>query len=150
MRTILVSRSSREKPKPLDKWVRTTSPSRMVTCRPCSISMTVRMSAMVLLPALGKPVNQTQKPCLPRAGYAELRISAVSLTRWRLRTSDFGLLSAFGLRSSAFPPHEHLRAIYSPACRYVVAGHRLVPGGRYRISLHAGSGHSARGFPDGQ
>src|ERR1022692_4038414 len=87
MRTILVSRSSREKPKPLDKWVRTTSPSRMVTCRPCSISMTVRMSAMVLLPALGKPVNQTQKPCLLRAGYAE---QALLVARGVRRTQDLG------------------------------------------------------------
>ena len=46
MRKMLVSRSSGEKPKPLERWVRTTSPSSKVICRPRSNNKEVRISAI--------------------------------------------------------------------------------------------------------
>ena len=68
MRRMFVSRSSRLKPSPFDRCVRTTSPSRTVTWRPCSSSRVVRTSAVVDLPAPLSPVNQTHTPWRCRGG----------------------------------------------------------------------------------
>jgi hypothetical protein len=62
MRAMFVSRSSREKPRPLDRWVRTTSPSRISTRLPAARSLGSRHSASVDLPAPDRPVNQRTTP----------------------------------------------------------------------------------------
>src|SRR5947208_10702553 len=56
------SRSSFEKPRPLVRWVRTTSPSSTSTLWPSSRRRFSRAWAMVVLPADGRPVNQTVRP----------------------------------------------------------------------------------------
>src|SRR2546428_2969658 len=62
MRLIFVSRSSRLKPRPLLKCVRTISPSRTSTLRPCALKRSSMISERVLLPAPERPVNQIVKP----------------------------------------------------------------------------------------
>src|SRR4028118_981402 len=62
MRRMLRSRSSREKDSSLDRWVRTTSPSRTVTGRPPASSSATRASAIVDLPAPDRPVRKTATP----------------------------------------------------------------------------------------
>src|SRR5271165_1381775 len=62
MRAMLVSRSSREKPSPFERWVRTTSPSRISTLRPRVRSTGATASASVDLPAPDRPVNQMTTP----------------------------------------------------------------------------------------
>src|SRR5687768_6146408 len=58
----LVSLSSREKPRPLERLVRTMSPSR-TSILPCLWrSSRSTMSAMVVLPAPERPVNHSVKP----------------------------------------------------------------------------------------
>ena len=60
MRRTLVSRSSREKPRPFDRWVRTTSPSSRVTVR-SPASRAARLRAIVDLPDPDSPVNSTTR-----------------------------------------------------------------------------------------
>src|SRR5581483_5075926 len=62
MRRMLVSRSSREKPSPLLRFVRTSSPSRTSMRTPRSRSRGARYSASVDLPAPESPVNQSVNP----------------------------------------------------------------------------------------
>ncbi len=62
MRRMLVSRSSFENPSPFERCSRTSSPSRTSTRCPRSRNRAATMSAIVLLPAPEKPVNQRQKP----------------------------------------------------------------------------------------
>src|SRR5579884_2980043 len=62
MRLMLVSRSSRLKPRPLLRCVRTTSPSRISTLRPRACKRCSIASESVLLPAPERPVNQIVKP----------------------------------------------------------------------------------------
>src|SRR5262245_34427333 len=62
MRSMFVSRSSFEKPSPFDRCVRTTSPSRYSTTRPRRSSSGPTISAIVVLPAPERPVNQRVKP----------------------------------------------------------------------------------------
>src|SRR5438034_3519648 len=64
IRLMLVSRSARLKPRPLLKWVRTTSPSSTSTLRPRALRRCSTAWARVLLPALGRPVNQMVTPLL--------------------------------------------------------------------------------------
>src|SRR5439155_17173445 len=70
-----VSRSSFEKPRPFERCVRTTSPSRYSTFRPRSSSSGPTSSAIVVLPAPESPVNQSVKPgrgaACPRSGPVE-------------------------------------------------------------------------------
>src|SRR6266508_3860062 len=66
MRSMFVSRSSFEKPRPLDRCSRTSSPSSHSTRRPRRSSSGRTSSAMVVLPAPDSPVNQSVKP-LPSA-----------------------------------------------------------------------------------
>src|SRR5690348_16544615 len=69
MRRMLVSRSSFEKPRPLDRFVRTSSPSSTSAGRPRSASSACSRLAIVDLPAPDRPVSQTTKPCpLPPCG----------------------------------------------------------------------------------
>src|SRR5947209_5284216 len=62
MRLMLVSRSSRLKPNPLLKCVRTISPSRTSTLRSCSLKRHSMISERVLFPEPERPVNQMVKP----------------------------------------------------------------------------------------
>src|SRR6266702_7097962 len=62
MRLMLVSRSSRLKPSPLLRWVRTMSPSSTSTLRPHALSLCSMSLDSVLLPAPESPVNQSVKP----------------------------------------------------------------------------------------
>src|SRR5690349_4931528 len=62
MRSMLVSRSSFEKPRPFERWVRTTSPSSGSTITPRWFSSGMTMSAMVDLPEPERPVNHSVKP----------------------------------------------------------------------------------------
>src|SRR5437867_5698664 len=60
---MLVSRSSLEKPSPLDKLVRMTSPSRISSLViPLCLSSCAIECANVVLPAAGSPVNHTVNP----------------------------------------------------------------------------------------
>src|SRR5438270_6485576 len=72
MRLMLVSRSSRLKPSPLLKCVRTISPSSTSTLRPRSRRRCSIISERVLLPAPESPVNQIVNPVF--AMYFFLRI----------------------------------------------------------------------------
>src|SRR5438445_7237529 len=66
MRRMLVSRSSLLKPSPLERWVRTTSPSSSSTLAPAARRRASIRLEMVLLPAPESPVNQSTKPlCTP-------------------------------------------------------------------------------------
>src|SRR5215210_801280 len=58
----LVSLSSLEKPRPLERLVLTMSPSRTSILRKRSLSSCSTISDMVVLPAPDKPVNQSVKP----------------------------------------------------------------------------------------
>src|SRR5581483_5395602 len=62
MRRMFSSRSSRLKPSPLDKCVRTTSPSSNSTFAPAAHKRRYSKVEMVLLPAPERPVNQTVQP----------------------------------------------------------------------------------------
>src|SRR5581483_10447233 len=63
MRRILVSRSSLEKPRPLLRLVRTSSPSSTSTLTPRARSSGKIASVKVVLPAPDSPVNQSVNPC---------------------------------------------------------------------------------------
>src|SRR5262252_2316486 len=62
MRRMLVSRSSFEKPRPLDRLVRTSSPSSTSARRPRSASSACSRLAIVDFPAPDRPVSHTTKP----------------------------------------------------------------------------------------
>src|SRR3712207_386596 len=62
IRSMFVSRSSFEKPRPFERWVRTVSPSRYSTMQPRSSSAGPTRCAIVDLPAPERPVNQSVKP----------------------------------------------------------------------------------------
>src|SRR5438874_1359663 len=66
MRSMFVSRSSFEKPRPFDRCSRTSSPSSHSTRRPRRSSSGRTSSAIVVFPAPLSPVNQRVKP-LPSA-----------------------------------------------------------------------------------
>src|SRR5436309_3019549 len=68
MRRMFVSRSSLEKPRPFERCVRTSSPSRSSECRPRRVSSDCSAFAMVDLPAPDRPVNQTTNPWLIAIG----------------------------------------------------------------------------------
>src|ERR1700677_4838376 len=62
MRRIFSSRSSLLKPRPLERYVRTTSPSSTSTLAPQSRNLCSRSFAVVLLPAPDIPVSHTVNP----------------------------------------------------------------------------------------
>ena len=66
IRSMFVSRSSFEKPRPFERCVRTVSPSRYSTTRPRRSSSGPTRCAMVVFPEPESPVNQSVKPP-PRA-----------------------------------------------------------------------------------
>src|SRR5260370_41121831 len=62
---MFVSRSSLENPRPLERLVRTSSPSNISTFSLCAASSEANAVAKVVLPAPESPVNQTVNPlCL--------------------------------------------------------------------------------------
>ena len=65
---MFVSRSSREKPSPFERCVRTTSPSRYSTAAPRASSSRPTISAIVDLPAPERPVNQITTPAVTSRG----------------------------------------------------------------------------------
>src|ERR671934_784509 len=65
MRSMLVSRSSFEKPRPLERCSRTSSPSSHSTSRPRRSSSGRTSSAMVVFPAPERPVNHSVNPLRP-------------------------------------------------------------------------------------
>ena len=66
IRRMLVSRSSLLNPNPLERCVRTTSPSKTVAARPYSISLTVRISAIVDFPETEGREPDTETLLVPR------------------------------------------------------------------------------------
>ena len=62
IRSMFVSRSSFEKPRPFERWVRTVSPSRYSTTWPRRSSSGPTRCAIVVLPEPERPVNQSVKP----------------------------------------------------------------------------------------
>src|SRR5271154_3281209 len=71
---MLVSRSSLEKPRPFERLVRTSSPSRISTRWPRLRSSSATRLASVDLPAPERPVNQRVKPSLMRGIVAPDRL----------------------------------------------------------------------------
>src|SRR5919109_2718695 len=65
IRSMFVSRSSLEKPRPFDRCSRTSSPSSHSTSRPRRSSSGRTSSAIVVLPEPDKPVNHKVKPPRP-------------------------------------------------------------------------------------
>src|SRR5207237_1581057 len=65
LRSMFVSRSSFEKPRPFERCVRTSSPSSHSTSSPRRSSSGRTSSAMVVLPAPDNPVNHRVKPLRP-------------------------------------------------------------------------------------
>src|SRR5919112_6845211 len=63
IRRMLVSRSSLEKPRPFERFSRTTSPSSTSSFEPRLRSSFTRCVVIVDLPEPESPVNQRQKPC---------------------------------------------------------------------------------------
>src|SRR5919109_3526482 len=62
IRRMFVSRSSLEKPRPLERFSRTTSPSSTSTLEPRLRNSSSTIFEMVVLPAPESPVNQSVKP----------------------------------------------------------------------------------------
>src|SRR5712691_12061977 len=70
MRSMFVSRSPFEKPRPLDRCSRTSSPSSHSTFRPRCSSSGRTSSAIVVFPEPERPVNQSVKPRPPGAAWS--------------------------------------------------------------------------------
>src|SRR5450759_4737793 len=77
MRLILVSRSSRLKPRPLLKCVRTISPSSTSTLRPRSFRRFSMISERVLFPAPESPVNQIVNPVFATNSFSSYALYAL-------------------------------------------------------------------------
>ena len=73
-----MSRSSLLKPRPLERWVRISSPSRSEQFRPNSAMRSIVACAMVLLPEPERPVNQIVTPWRNLGGFVSPRISATA------------------------------------------------------------------------
>src|SRR4029453_1865393 len=79
MRAMLVSRSSRLKPRPWQRLVRTSSPSSSSTRWPRSARMGPTWAATVDLPAPDRPVSQSTKPVSLVMGRCAFRGSWMAL-----------------------------------------------------------------------
>src|SRR5918996_4475220 len=95
MRRMFVSRSSLENPKPLDRFSRTTSPSRISTGTPDSSNVSSTWCAIVVLPEPDKPVNQMTAPlsrfvCFmqPPFCWSESALFCISVSREGLLPQD--------------------------------------------------------------
>src|SRR4030095_9548674 len=89
MRAMLVSRSSRLKPRPWQRLVRTSSPSSSSTRWPRSARAGPSLAATVDLPAPDRPVSQSTKP-------VSLVMGSLCLSWWWVRSGR--------RRSAARPP----------------------------------------------
>src|SRR4028119_1718491 len=128
MRRMLRSRSSREKDSSLDRWVRTTSPSRTVTGRPPASSSATGASAIVDLPAPDRPVRKTATP--PCCALLTGRVSPSRPGRSGGRVPE----GAPGVGAAAHPPSRRPGAAGGGAAggaRGVLAGGRLGHGPRW-------------------
>ena len=76
MRSMFVSRSAFEKPSPLERCSRTTSPSRRSTSRPASSSSAATSAAIVDLPAAERPVSQSDEAAARRELAAHLPLAS--------------------------------------------------------------------------
>ena len=108
MRPMLVSRSSLENPRPFDRWVRTTSPSRYSTSAPRLSSSGPTSSAMVVLPVPDRPVNHRVEAACDRSLTLALlrgeRPRSMSAVRWwgpRERGHVQPALGLLGVRPAA-------------------------------------------------
>src|SRR5262249_13618172 len=99
IRRMLVSRSSFEKPSPLERFSRTMSPSRISSFEPRSRSCVSRIPEVGVLPAPESPVNQRVKPFSPAMGTSVLLVSV---------DQDVGDLVAGELVRRPFAVAEHL------------------------------------------
>src|ERR1041384_4182669 len=99
MRRMFVSRSSLEKPSPLERFSRTMSPSRISSFEPRSRSWVSSSPEMVVLPAPESPVNQRVKPFSPAMLVSVLLVSV---------DQDVGDLVAGELVRRPFAVAEHL------------------------------------------
>src|SRR4051795_4742382 len=96
---MLVSRSSFEKPRPLERFSRTTSPSRISSLEPRSRRWPSSSREIVVLPAPESPVNQRVKPFSPAMLCLVLLVSV---------DQDVGDLVARELVRRPFAVAEHL------------------------------------------
>ena len=92
MRSMFVSRSSFEKPRPFERCVRTVSPSRYSTMCPRSSRSGPTRWAIVLLPEPESPVNHRVKPPVP----------------FLVRLGMLVRVDVFGHFSSIWMPHSSL------------------------------------------
>src|SRR5215217_117503 len=103
MRRMFVSRSSLEKPRPLERFSRTTSPSRISRRLRRERSSSSSCVEIVVLPAPESPVNQRQKPfSLPSTYSAICSVLLVSVDQ------DVGDLVPGELLRWALAVAEHL------------------------------------------
>src|SRR5258706_14750963 len=77
MRRIFVSRSSLEKPRPLERFVLISSPSRTSTDMPRALISRLSAPASVVLPAPDNPVNHNVNPFLFLINVPSLVITAL-------------------------------------------------------------------------
>src|SRR5262245_48768006 len=99
IRRMLVSRSSFEKPSPLERFSRTTSPSRISSLQPRSRRCPSNSLEIVVLPAPESPVNQRVNPFSPAIALSVLLVSV---------DQDVGDLVARELVRRPFAVAEHL------------------------------------------
>src|SRR5438105_10085587 len=91
IRSMFVSRSSFEKPRPFERWVRMASPSRYSTRCPRRSSSGPTICAIVVLPAPESPVNHRVKPLDTGAASFSVSFTAtVSVTFSVFRTGRNG------------------------------------------------------------
>src|SRR6266508_2588336 len=133
MRSMFVSRSSFEKPRPLDRCSRTSSPSSHSTRRPRRSSSGRTSSAMVVLPAPDSPVNQSVKP-LPSAA------------AWSSRPRSGPVEGVWGTREVPPAPTEPFSviALLDQWCVDVDAALELVRAGPASRALVLAAGDRAR------
>src|SRR6478672_4790228 len=77
MRRIFVSRSSLENPNPLERLVRTSSPSNISTLSPLAFNSSAKRIDKVVLPAPDKPVNHKTNPLSIHPPRNSLRLLSV-------------------------------------------------------------------------
>src|SRR5215471_12622748 len=127
MRRMLVSRSSFEKPRPFERLVRTSSPSRTSAWRPRSASSACSRLAIVDLPAPERPVSQITKPnSLPPRGGGP----GSGRTVFPSSISALRLCSDQAAVGQVQPTLLDVRLLPPPAARALVLARRDRPGAR--------------------
>src|ERR1051325_10680379 len=87
MRRMFVSLSSLEKPRPLERFVRTSSPSSTSNRTPRARNSGTSLSASVVLPAPDNPVNHSVKPLLSVINFP-LILRAVTSHEWQVASEN--------------------------------------------------------------